>query len=59
MLRIRVLRTSRQIVPLLLERIEAERPDCLVYNGLYLRARIVACALDIPGVALWPIYLCA
>jgi len=53
----RLLQTSRQMVPLLLERVKAEYPDCLVYSGLFLWARIIAHALDIPGVALWPTYI--
>jgi MGT family glycosyltransferase len=56
LLPIRMLRASRHMVPPLLDRVRTERPDCLVYSDMFLWARIIAHALDIPGVALRPTY---
>jgi MGT family glycosyltransferase len=56
LLAIHMLRTSGQMVPPLLRRVEAECPDCLVYSGMFLWARIIAHALGIPAVALRPTY---
>ena len=56
MLSIRMIQESRQMVPSLLQNVQAERPDCLVYSDRFLWARIVSHALDIPGVALRPTY---
>jgi MGT family glycosyltransferase len=53
---LRMLKASRQVLPSLLARMEEERPDCLIYSGLFLWARMMTYALDIPGVALWPTY---
>jgi MGT family glycosyltransferase len=53
---IRMVLGSRSMVPPLLESVSAESPDCLVYGHLFLWGRIVAHALDIPGVALCPTY---
>lgn len=56
LLPIRMIQLSRDMVPLLMERVQAEHPDCLVYSGLFLWARMASHALGIPGVALWPTY---
>ena len=56
MLPVYMLLTSRQMVPMLLQSVQAERPDCLVYSDMFLWARIIAHALDIPGVGLRPTY---
>jgi MGT family glycosyltransferase len=53
---LRMVKASRQAIPPLLAEVEKERPDCLVYSGLFVWARIITYALDIPGVALWPTY---
>jgi MGT family glycosyltransferase len=53
---IRMLKASRQALPPLLACVEDERPDCLIYSGLFIWARMITYALDIPGVALWPTY---
>ncbi len=53
---VRMVLGSRRMVPPLRESVAAEQPDCLVFGHLFLWGRIVAHALDIPGVALCPTY---
>jgi MGT family glycosyltransferase len=54
---IRMLKASRQALASLLPGVEEERPDCLIYSGLFIWARMITYAMDIPGVALWPTYV--
>ena len=56
LLPLRMIMHSRAVVGPLLATVRAEQPDVLVYSSLFLWARVVAHALDIPGVALWPTY---
>src|SRR5262249_55530907 len=56
MLPISMIKMSTEVVPPLLERVQDEQPNCLVYDGMFLWARIIAHALGIPGVALRPTY---
>jgi MGT family glycosyltransferase len=52
-----LIQKSPQVVPPLLESVRAEQADCLVYDGMFLWARLVAQILHIPAIALRPSYV--
>ncbi len=52
-----LIQKSAQVVPMLLESVRAEQADCLVYDGMFLWAKLVAQILHIPAIALRPTYV--
>ncbi|MBV9689268.1 MAG: glycosyl transferase [Ktedonobacteraceae bacterium] len=47
---------SRKVIPQALERVRAERPDYIIYDGMALWARIVIQVLNVPAIMLRPSY---
>ena len=47
---------SRKVIPQVLERVRAERPDYIIYDGMALWARIVIQVLNVPAIMLRPSY---
>jgi hypothetical protein len=56
LLPIGMVQAGRQVIPSLLEGVQAENPDCMVYSDMFLWARIIAHAMGTPGVALRPTF---
>nr|BBH91613.1 glycosyl transferase family 1 [Thermosporothrix sp. COM3] len=47
-----MIKQCMSIVPSLVESVRAERPDCLLYDGMFLWARLIAEILQIPRIVL-------
>lgn len=56
MLPVMMIKESTQLLPMLLEKVRAEQPDCIVYGSLFFVARLVAQVLNIPAVTLYTSY---
>src|SRR5216683_8255734 len=57
MLPMMMIQESMQVLPHLLEHVYAEQADCLIYDSMFLWARLVARTLHLPAIALRPSYV--